>query len=130
MPENSPGVHRGLFDSLSAFAGNLIATIQTRLELLSVDLEEEREHLFSIMLLAIASMFLLGVGIVLAAILLVVLFWETHRLLVLSSLTASFLLLGVAVWIYALHKVRTKPKLFTSSLSELHKDQQQLSTRP
>lgn len=112
------------------FAATLVATVFTRLELLSVDLEEEREHLFSIMLLAIASMFLLGLGVVLAAFLLVVLFWETHRLLVLSILTACFLLIGGGVAAYALHKVRTKPKIFSASLTELNKDHQQLSTRP
>lgn len=130
MPENTPGTNKGLFESLSMFAATLVATVFTRLELLSVDLEEEREHLFSIMLLAIASMFLLGLGVVLAAFLLVVLFWETHRLLVLSILTACFLLIGGGVGAYALHKVRTKPKIFSASLTELNKDHQQLSTRP
>ncbi|HEY0721188.1 MAG TPA: phage holin family protein [Gammaproteobacteria bacterium] len=130
MPEHTPGESKGLFESLSMLVATLVATAHTRLELLSVDLEEEREHLFSIMLLAIAAMFLLGLGIVLASILLVVVLWESHRLLVLGLLTAFFLLLGAAVWAYALHKIRTKPRLFTSSLDELNKDHEQLSSRP
>ncbi len=130
MPEHAPGQSKGLFESLSILVATLVATAHTRLELLSVDLEEEREHLFSIMLLAIAAMFLLGVGVVLASVLLVVVFWETHRLLVLSLLTTLFLLLGAAVWAYAIHKVRIKPRLFTSSLSELQKDREQLTSQP
>lgn len=130
MPENSPGESKGLFESLSMFGATMVAVVRTRLELLSIDLEEERERLFSIMLIALAAVFLLGIGIVLAAILLVVIYWETNRLMVLSVLTAFFLLLGAALATYAIQKTRSKPRLFTSSLSELNKDQQQLSSRP
>lgn len=112
------------------FGATMVAVVRTRLELLSIDLEEERERLFSIMLIALAAVFLLGIGIVLAAILLVVIYWETNRLMVLSVLTAFFLLLGAALAAYAIQKTRSKPRLFTSSLSELNKDQQQLSSRP
>lgn len=112
------------------FAATLVAIIYTRLELLSVDLEEEREHLTAIMLLSLIAVFLLGIGVVLSAILLVVLFWESHRLLVLGLLTAFFLLLGLVVGAYALHRIRAKPRLFSSSLAELQKDHQQLSSRP
>lgn len=130
MPEQASGERRGLFESLSRFGATLVAAVHTRLELLSVDLEEEREHLLSIMLLAFTSLFLLGVGIVLAVILVVTTFWDTqHRLLVLASLTVLFLIMGLAAGMFALYKTRTKPRLFTASLSELSKDQQQLTSR-
>lgn len=127
MSENQSNENRGLFESLSIFGATLVSIAQTRLELLSLDLEEEREHLFSILLLALVAVFLLGIGIVLTSILFVVIFWETHRLLVLGILTGVFLLLGIGVGAYALHRIRTKPRLFTSSLAELRKDQQQLA---
>jgi uncharacterized membrane protein YqjE len=130
MPDKSTGESRGLFESLSMFGATMLAVVRTRLELLSIDLEEERERLFSIMFLALASAFLLGIGIVLAVILLVVAYWETNRLMVLGILTAFFLLFGAALVAYAMQKIRSKPRLFTSSLSELNKDQQQLSSRP
>lgn len=112
------------------FGATMLAVVRTRLELLSIDLEEERERLFSLMFIALAAAFLLGIGIVLAVILLVVAYWETNRLMVLGILTAFFLLLGAALAAYAMQKMRSKPRLFTSSLSELNKDQQQLSSRP
>jgi uncharacterized membrane protein YqjE len=130
MPEKSTGESRGLFESLSMFGATMLAVVRTRLELLSIDLEEERERLFSLMFIALAAAFLLGIGIVLAVILLVVAYWETNRLMVLGILTAFFLLLGAALAAYAMQKMRSKPRLFTSSLSELNKDQQQLSSRP
>lgn len=112
------------------FGASLVAIAHTRLELLSLDLEYEREHLLSIMLLALGAAFLLGIGVVLTVILLVVMFWETHRLLVLSLLAILFLFLGMVVGTYAWYRAHTKPKLFTESLSELQKDRQQLSSRP
>ncbi|MFA5628255.1 MAG: phage holin family protein [Thiohalomonadaceae bacterium] len=120
---------QGLLASLAALASTLVAITHTRLELLSIDLEEAREHVFSQIVLTLAALFFLGVGIVLAAILLVVVFWDTHRLLVLGGLAGFFLALGIGIWAFVLHKVRTRPRLFVASLSELFKDQQHLSSR-
>lgn len=130
MTENTSGENKGLFESLTVLATTLVAVVQTRLELLSVDLEEEREHLFSLLILSLTAMFFLQIGIVLAAILLVAAFWETHPLLVLGTLATVFLVIGIAVWIFVVHKAKTKPRLFSSSLSEMQKDRQQLGSRP
>jgi len=129
MPENTPGASKGLLESLTALAATLVAIAHTRLDLLSSDLEEERAHLFSLLMLALAALFCLGIGVLLATLLVVVAFWDTHRLLVLGMLTGFFLAVGIAGWIFAMHKAKTKPRLFTASMSELLKDRQ-LLTRP
>ena len=129
MSETTPGGSKGLLESLTMLAATLVAIAHTRLDLLSSDLEEEREHLFSLLVLALAALFCLGVGVVLATLLLVVAFWDTHRLLVLGSLAGFFLAGGMAAWGFAMHKARTKPRLFAASLSELLKDRQQLGSR-
>ena len=127
MTEKTPGgSKKGVLESLTILTATLVAIAHTRLELLSADLEEEREHLFLLLVLALAALFCLGVGVVLATILLVVAFWDTHRLLVLGALAGFFLVVGMAAWGFAMHKVRTKPRLFAASLSELFKDRQQL----
>lgn len=117
---------RGLFDSLTAFASTLVSIAHTRLALLSNDLEEDRARLFSLVLLYVAAMFFLVVGVVLAIILVVYILWESHRLLALSSLAGLFLLLGAGLCITAMRKSKAKPKLFSSSLSELIKDKDRL----
>lgn len=129
MPEKTPGGSRGLLESLTTLAATLVAIAHTRLDLLSADLQEDREHLFSLLVLALAALFCLGVGVVLATILLVVAFWDTHRLLVLGSLAGFFLAAGMAAWGFAMYKARTKPRLFSASLAELLKDRQQLGSR-
>ena len=57
MPENLPGDGKGLLASLTALAATLVAIAHTRLDLLSSDLEEEREHLLSLLVLSLSALF-------------------------------------------------------------------------
>jgi uncharacterized membrane protein YqjE len=130
MTDNAPLAGKGLFESLTNLAATLIAIAHTRLDLLSADLEQERAHVFSLLALSLAALFFIGIGVVLATILVVAAFWDTHRILMLGSLVGVFLTAGLAAGGVALHKARTKPRLFATSLSELCKDRQQLVPRP
>ncbi len=130
MPETKPSsTSKGLLDSLQALATTLVAVAHTRLDLLASDMEEERAHFFSLLVLALAALFLVGVGVVLATILVVVGFWDTHRLTVLGLLMTLFLATGIAAWAIAMRKARSKPKLFAASMSELLKDRQQMTRK-
>lgn len=129
MPDKTPGDGKGLLASLTALASTLVAIAHTRLDLLSSDLEEEREHVLSLLVLSLTALFFLGIGVLLATLLVVVAFWDTYRLPVLAVLAGLFLAAGVAAWRIALHKTRTKPRLFAASMSELLKDRQQLVSR-
>ena len=129
MPDNTAGNGEGLLASLTALAATLVAIAHTRLDLLSLDLEEEREHLLSLLALSLSALFFLGIGVLLATLLVMVAFWETYRLPVLAVLTGMFLAAGITTWRIALHKAKTKPRLFAASMSELLKDRQQLITR-
>jgi uncharacterized membrane protein YqjE len=129
MPDKTPGNGEGLLASMTALATTLVAIAHTRLDLLSSDLEEERAHLLSLLVLSLSALFFLGIGVLLATLLLVVAFWDAYRLPVLAVLTGLFLAAGITAWRVALHKARTKPKLFAASMSELLKDRQQLVSR-
>jgi len=129
MSEEMPGEGRGLFDSLKGLAATLVALAHTRLDLLATDLEEEREQLVSALVMLLVALFCLGVGVVLLAILIAVMFWDSYRLLALAGLTGIFLAGGAAAFGFARHKLRTKPRLFAASLAELAKDRQQLTHR-
>jgi len=114
MAMDRPRDGQGLLASLTALAATLVAIAYIRLDLLSTGLEEAREHLTSLMVLGLAALFCLGVGVVLATILLVVAFWDTHRLLVLAALSGFFLTTSLAVWSFALRKARARPRLFAA----------------
>jgi uncharacterized membrane protein YqjE len=127
MAEESHAAAGGLFESLKTLSGSLVGIVHTRLELLSTDIAEERVHLTTLLVLGLVALFCLGVGVVLLAILIAVAFWDTHRLAALGGLTGFFMIAGTGLAWLALHKARTKPRLFDASLAELSKDRQHLT---
>lgn len=130
MADESHAAAGGLFDSLKTLSGSLVSLVQTRLELLSTDIAEERVHLTRLLVLGLLALFSFGVGVVLLAMLIVVVFWDTHRLAALGGLTGFFLAAGAGLVAFALHKARTRPRLFEASLAELAKDRQHLNAEP
>ena len=130
MADESHAAAGGLFDSLKTLSGSLVSLVQTRLELLSTDIAEERVHLTRLLVLGLLALFSFGVGVVLLAMLIVVVFWDTHRLAALGGLTGFFLAAGAGLVAFALHKARTRPRLFEASLAELSKDRQHLNAEP
>jgi len=118
----------GLFESLKVLSTSLVSIVHTRLELLSTDIAEEREHLISLLVMGLVALFCLGVGVVLLAVLVAVAFWESHRLMALGGLTGFFLAAGAGVGWLIMHKARARPRLFAASLAELSKDRQHLSS--
>ncbi len=118
----------GLLTSLKNLTVTLIAIIHTRLELLSTDLEEGRERFISLLAIAFVSLFSLCFGAVLLTILVVVVFWDTHRLLVLSSLTGLFLIVGAVLGAIVVRRLKSMPRMFEASLAELIKDHQEIDS--
>ena len=116
----------GLLHSLKNLTVTLIAIIHTRLELLSTDLEEGRERFISLLAIAFVSLFSLCFGAVLLTILIVVVFWDTHRLLVLGSLTGLFLIAGTVLGGIVVRRLKSMPRMFEASLAELIKDHQEI----
>lgn len=120
----------GLLESLKRLAGTLLAIIQTRLELLSNEMEEERLRIGQMLLYGSVALFLFGLTIMLLTVFFVVLFWDEHRLLVLAGFTALYFIAGLLVW-SALRRVsREKSKLFSASLAELADDRDRLAPPP
>jgi len=123
MAENPPA---GVLGSLKEWAATLVGVAHTRLEILSTEVEEEKLRLGQLLLFAVAALFLLGLGIVFAAVFLTVLFWETHRLFILGALALLFLAGGAVALRLLLGKTREKSRLFADSLGELAKDRRRL----
>lgn len=110
-------------------AATAVGVLQTRLELLATEVEEERLRLLQIVTWAAISIFLLALGILMATSFLVVVFWDTHRVLVTGLLAVLYLGLGVAAGLAARSRARGRSKLFSGSLAELAKDREQLISR-
>lgn len=112
----------GLLHSIRHLAGNLLGAAQTRLEIFSTEFEEERVRLEQMLLVALAAAFCLAMGIVLCVALIVLYYWDTHRLAAVGILAVAFLGAGVALGLILRAKAKTRPKPFAVTRSELAKD--------
>jgi uncharacterized membrane protein YqjE len=119
----------GLFGSVKALAATLLAVVHTRLELFSVELEEEWVRASSILTWCMVGLFSAGIGVVFATLFLVFALWETHPLLALGIPAVLFLLIAVLSLRVVTAKLKAKPRPFAASLAELAKDRDQFISR-
>ena len=126
MIEENNTVYEGIIASIKNVAVTLLAITRTRLELLSTDLEEGWLQFISLLSMVFVTLFFLCFGIVLLAIFIIVLLWDTHRLLILGSLAGVFIFIGISLSILTIRKLKAMPRLFEASIVELAKDQEQL----
>ena len=117
---------QGLLGSARAALVALLEIGQTRLQLASTELEEERLRIAELLLFATAALFFLGIGIVLVTLLLVLLFWDGPRVLVLALAAAAFLAVGAGLAAAWRRKAAAKPPLLASTLAELQRDREAL----
>lgn len=119
----------GILASLRQFAGTAVEILHTRIELLATEIDEERARITGALWLAAAGAFSISLGILLGVLFLVVMFWDSHRLLVLGVLAAVFLLGGLAAMLVLRMRLAHRAPLFAQTLLELKRDRQRLSNR-
>ena len=111
---------------LRRFAASALGILQTRLELLATEFQEEKLRLGSLLGYAAAAFFFLGFGIVLLALFLTVLLWDSHRLLALGVFTAVFLIVGLLAALAAARIGRQGSRMFSASIAELAQDREMI----
>lgn len=125
--EREGGRGGGLLASLRQLASTIIEVIYTRLELFAIEIDEERVRIARALWLAAAGFFCLSLGILLAVLFLVVLFWDTHRLAVLGGLAAGFLVAGIAAMLVLKTRLSQRVRMFSQSMEELKRDHDRLN---
>lgn len=128
MSDNTQHHAEGLLSSLKSLTALLVAIAHNRLNLLSTDIEIAREQMVSVLIMVLVSLFCLCFGALLLAIFVVVIFWDTHRLLALGTVTGLFLLVGGVCLLRVLKALKAMPATFEASLTELAKDYKQLKS--
>lgn len=116
-----------LLSSLKNLASTGASIAQTRLELLSTDVQIARSRFIRLLAMIIFALFFLFFGLVMLALLIVIYSWETERILALTLLTSGFLLIGAILATVVLQSLKTMPKLFEATIAELQKDREELS---
>ena len=116
----------GLAGSLARLARTALGVLRTRLEILATEIEEERIRFAGLALVVAAIAFCVQMSVLLFVILMVVLLWESHRVVTLATLSGAFFVGGVVLYLWLRHKLRTRPRMFASTLGELGKDHERL----
>ena len=117
----------GLLRSLRILLANLLAVARTRGELLQVELEEEKLRLAGIVIYAVAAAVFLALAVVALTFFVMVLFWDTHRVMAAGVIVLAYAVIGIVCACIAYSRSRVKSKLFSASLAELGKDGARLS---
>ena len=116
-----------LLSSIKNLAATGASIAQTRLELLSVDVQIARAKSIRLMVMIVCALFFLFVGLVMLSLLIVIYYWDSNRMLALSLLTGSFLTIGLILVLLVRQSIATMPKLFEASIAEFAKDREELS---
>ncbi|MGP9663837.1 phage holin family protein [Halomonas sp. AOP22-C1-8] len=98
----SLGPTQRVFSAAKRLVRSLVANSETRLRLAVLELEEERARLVTLFLLVGASLLLLLLGVITLTALVVVVFWDSYRLLAIGVsagvlIAASLLLATIAI---------------------------------
>lgn len=117
----------GLLDSLRRLALTLIEILHTRVDIVATEFEEERERIRELVLYGLMALFFAGFGFLLLTLFLIVLFWDTHRLIAVGGFTMLYLGLGAFAAATLKRRLKTRPRLFATTLAELSKDRERLN---
>lgn len=119
----------GMFQALSRFSGTLLGIVQTRLELLRTELQEEVQYAAKLALWGFVAAFAGLMALFMGALTVIFVFWDTHRLVTSLAMVGVFVAIAVAAALVTSHKLRTKPPMLDATLAELAKDREQLRAR-
>ncbi|HEU4655169.1 MAG TPA: phage holin family protein [Steroidobacteraceae bacterium] len=120
----------GLFHSLSHFAGTLIGLLHTRLELLTTEVQEEIHRAAGLLMWAFVAAFAAMMALFLAALTVIFVFWDSHRVLAALSMVIVFVLIALGGALTLNARLKNKPRLLSGTLTELARDRDQLRAKP
>jgi uncharacterized membrane protein YqjE len=112
----------GVIDALGRIAGTLLRTVQTRLELASVELGEARGRLVSTLVTALLAALLFGGSVVALSAWLAVALWDRLGPAVLGWIALGYALIGIGLLLWLRLRMTSEPQLLAHTLTELRED--------
>ena len=118
----SRGAASRLLRSAVQLLGTVVQAVRTRAELLTIEVEEEFERVGRVLLLGMATLLAGIVSALIAGFVVVLVFWDTHRLAAALAVLGVFLLGAVLCGIAVRRELRARPRLLEATLTELARD--------
>ena len=110
-----------MWATVSRLCQHLHDTAEVRIELFLLELREERIRQFDALLLTGIAVVLTLMTLVMITLTVVIIFWDSHRLMVLLVITALYAV-GAAVAIKRLHSRMQHWQSFSATIEEFKKD--------
>lgn len=115
-------VSGGLLSSLRGLADTLVVSARDRLELLGLELQEEKLRFIQTLIWIAVAIFTAMLAITFASITIVYLFWDSARLEALIGLTAFYAIAFGIVLKKCRDCLTRQPRPFDATLNELQND--------
>lgn len=116
----------GLSSSLRRLGRTIMALGSARVELIAIELQEEKLRAEGKLILLLLAVLFFTMGLLLLALLIVILFWDTYRIFAAVSVTLLYLGIGFGA-LFALRELKRKsPPPFFATRREFAKDLQML----
>jgi uncharacterized membrane protein YqjE len=126
----APPRPRGLADAASRLGGSTLALLRTRLELATVEFEEERERATDMLVLVLSGVLLALFALLFASMFVIAYFWDAHRLWAIAGVTLFYVALTAVTFMRLQQHRRDKPPAFSATLAELGQDIASLRREP
>lgn len=131
MPPEAEGPARaqpvtGLFASARDLLATALALAHTRLELVTTEIEEELHRVAEILLWMFVVVFFAGLTVLMLAFVIVIVFWDDHRILAAALTTLGFLAITAIALLVVRAKARARPKLLEATIEEIRRDREAL----
>lgn len=125
-PSMSVHATDGIVQSGRRILAILVGMVRTRLGLLSIELMEEKSRLWLMLVLTALALVFAAMALLMLSLLVVVAFWEDHRLLAIGALLLFYVAATAASLLVLRHKARMGSPLFAHTLRELSRDTDEL----
>jgi len=126
LPSPAP---TGLLDTLRALGDSLVGSLHDRLELISVEVQEEKHRLIQTFVWISAAIFTGMMAIAFASLTLVVYFWSTARVAAIGGLTLLYAGAAVAIIVALRRHLARQPRAFAATLEEFKQDRACIQTK-
>jgi uncharacterized membrane protein YqjE len=122
LEEGSPGPATNLLRSVVRLGGTVLATAETRVELLTTELGEDLERGLRILLWGFVAALSAVLSLLLAGVSVIVWLWDTHRLGAAVGVTLVFVAVATIAARIVRARLHEKPRVLDATRTELRRD--------
>lgn len=112
----------GIFAAAGRITATLVAMAGTRLELAAVEFQEDARRLLGYLAWTLLAVFLAAGACMLAALFVIVIFWDSYRLAAVGGMVVLFGLAAALILMRVRAGLNAQAPLFSATLAELRND--------